>query len=214
MITVITPSIGTPQLRRAIESVAKQTIPVRHVIVADGEKHLDDVLFQASLAEVNRPPIVTWIPDNTGHDHWNGHKIYAHYSPLIETEFVALLDEDNEFLPEHCELLHERAEKYGFAWSYRNIICGDVKGRDTKESIGTPNQHPAVSYRLVDTSCWMFRKDKVKHLRHILEPWSGDRKLTEMVFHHEPDFYSACTGRHTMNYYAPVANKAFYKSIL
>jgi hypothetical protein len=214
MITVITPSIGTKYLQRAIRSVMAQTVPCRHIIVADGTKHYQDVLFQAHEAwdGTTPAPEVYCIPDNTGKDKWNGHKIYAHFSQLLDTDFLALLDEDNEFLPNHCESLHERADKYGFAWSYRNIYLGsEYVGKDVRESIGAST---FVGYDLVDTSSWMFRRDQFDLLSGILVPWEGDRTLTRMLKQYSGDkFYSACTGQHTTNYYAPLDKAEFYREI-
>jgi glycosyltransferase involved in cell wall biosynthesis len=215
-VTVLTPSIGTPTLTRAVESVQNQTVPVRHVIVADGKQYLHNVLQNTTLGWDGKrnEPTVTWIPDNTGANLWNGHKIYAHYAPLLDADFVFLLDEDNAYRPNHVETMLETAIRCGFAWSYRNIICGDVRGKDIRESIGFASQHPAVNYKLVDTNCWVFGRDKVRYLRHILRKWDGDRNLTEMVAHHEDGFHSACTGMHTVDYYAPEANIDFYRSIV
>jgi hypothetical protein len=122
------------------------------------------------------------------------------------------LDEDNTFEPEHCESLLERAQKYGIAWSYRNVFLGDnYIGKDVRESIGNGS---FVGYDLVDTSCWMFRRDNLYLLSDILVPWSGDRDLTNRLIHeHKGVFYSACTGQHTMNYYAPLDKADFYRRI-
>lgn len=189
-------------------------MPVRHVIVADGKQHLKDVLREATKGwDGKHPePEVCWIPDNTGKDKWNGHKIYAHYSQLLDTDYLCLLDEDNTFEPEHCESLLERARKYGFAWSYRKVFLGDnYIGKDVRESIGS---QAFVGYNLVDTSCWMFARNNFKLLRGILTPWSGDRDLTNLVIHeNEGIFYSACTGQHTMNYNAPLDKAEFYRRI-
>jgi glycosyltransferase involved in cell wall biosynthesis len=213
MITVITPSIGTKYLSRAVASVRNQTIPVRHVIVADGKQHLKDVLRESTLGwdGTHPEPEVCWIPDNTGKDKWNGHKIYAHYAQLIDTDYICLLDEDNTFEPEHCESLLERAQKYGIAWSYRNIYLGDnYIGKDIRESIGNGS---FVGYDLVDTSCWMFGTDTLPMLKNILKPWDGDRRLTEAVKEYTKVFHSACTGQHTMNYNAPLDKADFYRRI-
>ncbi len=90
MITVLTPSIGTKYLSRAVQSVRNQTVPVRHVIVSDGKQHLKDVLREATKGwDGKHPePEVCWIPDNTGKDKWNGHKIYAHYAQLLDTDYL------------------------------------------------------------------------------------------------------------------------------
>jgi hypothetical protein len=214
MITVLTPSIGTKYLSRAVESVRKQTIPVRHVIVADGKQHLKDVLRESTLGwdGTHPEPEVCWIPDNTGRDKWNGHKIYAYYAQLLDTDYICLLDEDNTFEPEHCESLLERAQMYGVAWSYRRIFLGnEYVGKDVKESIGNQS---FVGYNLVDTSCWMFARPNFNLLSGILTPWSGDRDLTDRVIReYSGDFYSACTGQHTLNYYAPPDKANFYRRI-
>lgn len=214
MITVLTPSVGTQHLSKAVASVRNQSIPVRHIIVADGKKHLKDVMREAiSGWDGKHPePEVVWLPDNTGKDLWNGHKIYAHFSQLLDTDYLCLLDEDNTLEPEHCESLLERTKKYGYAWSYRNIFLNGIKiGKDTKESIGHPRY---VGYDLVDTSCWMFARHNFPILHNILVQWSGDRTLTEAVKREYPEsFYSACTGMHTLNYNAPTNKEAFYRSI-
>jgi glycosyltransferase involved in cell wall biosynthesis len=214
MITVLTPSIGTKYLSRAVASVRNQTTPVRHVIVADGKQHLKAVLSEATKGwDGKHPePEVCWIPDNTGRDKWNGHKIYAHYSQLLDTDYLCLLDEDNTFEPEHCESLLERAKKYGFAWSYRNVFLGDnYIGKDVRESIGNQT---FVGYNLVDTSCWMFARPNFHLIQAILTQWSGDRDLTNRVIHeYEGIFYPACTGQHTLNYYAPQDKSDFYRRI-
>ena len=214
MITVLTPSIGTKWLSRAVESVRRQTAPVRHVIVADGKQHLKDVLREATRGwdGTHPEPEVCWIPDNTGKDKWNGHKIYAHYAQLLDTDYLCLLDEDNTIEPEHCASLLERAQKYGFAWSYRKVFLGDnYIGKDVRESIGNQS---FVGYNLVDTSSWMFARPNLALLRGILTPWSGDRDLTNLVIReNEGVFYSACTGQHTLNYYAPQDKAPFYRRI-
>jgi hypothetical protein len=50
-------------------------------------------------------------------------------------------------------------------------------------------------------------------LKNILRPWDGDRKLAEAVKEYTKVFHSACTGQHTMNYYAPLDKADFYRSI-
>jgi hypothetical protein len=38
-VTVLTPSVGTDELARCVESVGGQSVTVRHVVVADGKKY-------------------------------------------------------------------------------------------------------------------------------------------------------------------------------
>ena len=42
-VTVITPTIGSPKLKDAVESVANQTYNCQHLIVVDGPEFLDKV---------------------------------------------------------------------------------------------------------------------------------------------------------------------------
>jgi glycosyltransferase involved in cell wall biosynthesis len=215
-VTVLTPSIGTPALEQAVRSVQLQTVPVRHIVVADGSQYLADVTKYAMRGWQmgNHPlPVITSVPDNTGQPDWYGHRIYANYAQLLDTDYLFLLDEDNEYLPNHVESMLERAEMFGFAWSYRNIRCGDFYGKDIRESIGVAGQHPSVNYRLVDTSSWAFSREKLRRLKHIEHRWGADRRLTEAMVSLEDAFHSACTGQHTLIYNAPVKNLPFYTSI-
>jgi hypothetical protein len=218
-ITVITPSIGTPDLERCVNSVSRQTINskhnVRHLVIADGKKHLADVTKYAMkgwLGEGLTPRIYA-IPDNTGKDKWNGHKIYAHYSQLIECDYLFLLDEDNSYDDIHCETLIPIAEQHGFAWSKRKVYTkeGEYLGVDQQESIGLHLN--GAGYALVDTSAWCLRADNIPMLYHFLEQWSGDRRFTRAMLDKHGSLQKGMSDIVTMNYYTPDSLIDHFKNI-
>jgi glycosyltransferase involved in cell wall biosynthesis len=205
-ITVLTPSIGTPDLSSAVESVARQThTDVMHIVIADGKKYESDTRKFAmnGWKGIGSTPRIYAIPHNTGANGWNGHKIYAHLSQLLDTDFLLLLDEDNAFEPNHVETLIPIAERHGYAWSLRKVYDkgGNYIGTDTAESIGL--HLDGAGYALVDTSCWCLRRDEIPMLRHFLEPWSGDRRFTEAMIARHEGIQAGCTGTATMLYSAP-----------
>jgi glycosyltransferase involved in cell wall biosynthesis len=205
-ITVLTPSIGTPDLSNAVESVARQThTDVMHIVIADGKRYESDTRKFAmnGWKGISSTPRIYSIPHNTGANGWNGHKIYAHFSQLLDCDYLLLLDEDNAFEPDHVETLIPIAERHGYAWSLRKVYdkAGNYIGTDTGESIGL--HLDGSGYALVDTSCWCLRRDEIPMLRHFLEPWSGDRRFTEAMIARHEGIQAGCTGKATMLYSAP-----------
>jgi glycosyltransferase involved in cell wall biosynthesis len=205
-INVLTPTIGTPDLMGAVESVARQThADVEHIIVADGKRYESDVrkFGMKGWPGIGFTPRFYSIPHNTGANGWNGHKIYAYYSQLLDCDYLLLLDEDNAYEPDHVEMLIPIAERHGYAWSLRKVYDkgGNYIGTDTAESIGLHLN--GAGYALVDTSCWCLRRDMIPMLGHFLEPWSGDRRFTEAMILRHGGIQAGCSGKATMLYSAP-----------
>jgi glycosyltransferase involved in cell wall biosynthesis len=204
-ITVLTPSIGTKDLKRCSNSVSRQTITPRHIVVSDGKKYMADVTKQAMAGWEGDglTPRIYSVPDNTGANGWYGHRIYAYYSQLLDCDYLFLLDEDNTYQPDHIESLIPIAEKYGFAWSMRNVFTkdGEYLGVDKLESIGVHLN--GNGYALVDTSCWCFRRDTIPMLVNIHGQWGADRQLTKSMLSKYGTLTQACSSKATVNYYAP-----------
>lgn len=221
-ITVLTPTIATPELGNAVWSVARQELPpnteLRHIVVADGKRYENaarDIALKAWEGVGNTPKVYA-VPDNTGANGWNGHKIYAHFAQLLDTDYLCLLDEDNTFEPNHVASLLPIAQRHGFAWSLRKVYTkgGERLGVDHKESVGRwVRSGEGEPYILVDTSCWMLRRDTVKHLAHFLEPWSGDRRFTHAMDARFEGLTRGCSYLATMNYTAPDHLRGFFKTI-
>jgi hypothetical protein len=219
-ITILTPTIGSEQLTRCVNSVAMQIVTddfhIRHVVVIDGWTHSQKVFEQYDLS----PRIlgdynleVYSIPDNTGKNKWNGHRIYAHYSQLIDCDYLALLDEDNDINQNHIASLLPIAKQHGYAYSLRKLYDkqGNYLGIDNFESTGKPNK---FNYTLIDTSCWMLRRDHIYHLFHFDWQWLGDRIFTKHMQSIKHDLTVACSGQATVNYYVPDNTLKFYKDNL
>lgn len=206
-VSVLTPTVGTPALTAAVRSVAAQTVPARHVIVVDGAQHESAARTAITAADVapERSPVVVVIPDNTGRDRNNGHRIYRHVAPLLEADHVALLDEDNVLEPDHLASLLPLSAAHGAAWSMRRMItrAGEDLGVDRIESIGRPVVGPEGPYVLVDTSCWLVRRDLVPLLAAIDRPWDGDRQLTAVMLERFGDLAPLGSGRATLRYTLP-----------
>jgi hypothetical protein len=188
---VIIPSTGAAETDRAVRSVLAQTLPTRAIVVSDGAGHLPFAGEQIVL------------PDNTGADGWNGHRIYTHIAPLIDADFLFLLDQDNWFEPEHVASLVPLAETHGVAWSLRR--CWDEEGGfcfgvDTKESIGSPR---FVGYTLIDVSSWCFRRDRTPLIASLnTNHYYADRFMTAQIMKYlgEDTVAAAGSGMATSNY--------------
>lgn len=202
---VIIPATGHRFLSEAIASALHQTYPTRVIVVSDGrgELKIDEQAEQIVL------------PDITGANGWNGHRIYTHISPLIDADYICMLDEDNWLDTDHVKTLVAVAEKHGIAWSHRRIwdeeghVCF---GRDVRESIMSTEHVP---YILVDTGQWCFRRDYVHYISGInTDSFWADRYLTARVLTSTNDrVRSWSTGLPTFNYRGHKDRYAFYKSI-
>lgn len=217
-IAVVTPSTGVEELERCILSVHMQSVPCRHIVIADGFHFYEQVKKRVDCIAHgwSNPPEVTWVPDNTNswaQGRWYGHRIYAFYSQLIDAEYISLLDQDNEYEPHHIEALQEISRKSGFSWSYRSIWSDQgLIGNDIKESIGID---AGLGYELIDTSSWMFRRDHVHLLNAINGQWGADRQLTGAMLKYfgKEKILQACTGMHSLRYYVESRRLEFFESL-
>ena len=159
-VTVIT---GGEHLPQALHSVNNQSYPnVRHAVVVDGHSYrnrVDAVLQENALSGVD----LYELPNNIGGGGYNGHRVYGSFPFLVDTEFVAFLDEDNWYEPEHLETLMAKVTKFGLTWAYglRKIVDGE--GRricdDDCESLGQWPTWNSPTTHLVDANCYLLRRD-------------------------------------------------------
>ena len=97
-IAVVTPTTGNPYLAKAILSVRLQTVEVDHYVFVDGRE------YWAKAYEITRqfPHLKVYqLPENTGRNGFNGHRIYAASSFLVNADYVFFLDEDNYYDSTH-----------------------------------------------------------------------------------------------------------------
>jgi hypothetical protein len=205
-VTVITPSIGRPHLRQAIASVQAQTYPyLDHLVVADGPECHEQV--RTCLPAESRHQLhFLALPYNVGDENFLGHRVYGSAPFLANSRYVAFLDEDNWFEPDHVASLMAKITAEGLVWAYALRKIVDADGRyicnDDCESLG---QWPTWNKtgNLVDTNCYMLRRDVALFTNTI---WY--RRFRE---EENPDFalcrkllsdYPRCgtNGRYSVNY--------------
>lgn len=211
---VVTPTVGTAELRRCLESVQAQTLEnVEHIIVVDGPQYLDKVQKLISEMSLGKPIHTMVLPFNVGAGGWCGHRVYASIPFLLDSEFVAYLDEDNWYDTDHLECLHKALNRHKADWAFslRKIFnkAGDFVTNDNCESLGT------FSYTLygggdflVDTSCYLFTtyvaRAVAPHWMHRARQDNeieADRAVTRFLLNH-PSFRGAGSEMPTLNYTA------------
>ena len=104
--TVIIPTTGSSDLKKAIESVLNQTYPTNLYLVIDGPEHEDKVddILNFIYGDLSNTYFCT-LGHNVGANGFYGHRIYAAFSHLINESYVFFLDQDNWFEPDHVESL-------------------------------------------------------------------------------------------------------------
>lgn len=200
--TILTPTTGSPYLAQAMESVQNQSFrDVVHLIVVDGVEFEDKVRSIVKEFDPAKYRLVT-LPFNTGKNGMNGHRVYAAFPFLINSEYIFFLDEDNWLDEEHvASMVNKIGEKsLDWAFSFRKIYTesGEYVCEDNCESIGN---YPTYSGKLglVDTNCYGFRRSGlIKAAPYWYHPLGADRYF----FHHlkkvAPNYRS--TGMFTTNY--------------
>lgn len=209
-VMVLTPTIGQRSLAKCMESVQKQTYQnLTHLLVIDGNDYWREAHGNMSIHQNVSNVVVTTIPFNTGGNGMYGHRIYAAFPHLINSDYIAFLDEDNWWDNDHIETLVETLEKdkLEFAHSLRKVYIGDeLLAEDNCEAIG---RWPVVwgEDHLVDTSTYLFRTDWLKNVCQLWHSgWGGDRRFFMAVKNHAT---YGTSGLHTLNYRLPDMNQ-FY----
>jgi len=207
-VTVITPTIGSPKVLDAILSIKNQTYGhIEHLIVVDGPEHqkkfTDNFAYDDDLLNYIT---LTTSPFNTGKvgDGFYGHRIYAAYPHLINSDYIFFLDEDNWYAPDHIESLVKVLETNKFAYSLRQIYDEDKNYLcdDNCESLGKwPiyfTYDAAEKHYLIDTSSFAFRREFLIGCAHLWHHgWGGDRRFYNFIRKTEEH---DTNGKHTLCY--------------
>ena len=146
-VDVITPTWARHDLLlgRCIPSVQAQDYPdIRHVVVSDGpDPELRDKLAGLDVRFEE-------LPEHDPHAQW-GHHARLHGIDLAKGDYIAYLDDDNSWRPDHVRLLVKALQETGAGFAYSKVAMhgrGEyVVGTDPPECGG------------IDTSIIMHRRD-------------------------------------------------------
>jgi len=200
--TVILPTTGAPEFKDAIESVLNQTYPTNAYVVVDGIENFDKVdkiLYHMKLDSSKFNICV--LPENVGANGFYGHRVYAAFTHLVNTDYVLYLDQDCWLEPTHVESCVKTIEENNLDWCYslRNIYeqNGEFACQDNCESLGP--QWPIMGYAHVDTNCYCIRTNcAVQVASNWHGGWGQDRKFLMCLFDSFKKFNT--TSQYTVNY--------------
>ena len=199
--TVIIPTTGSKDVKRAIESVLNQSIPTICYLVCDGEENYGKTKVISDEFGGNVLFKKSFLPINVGSDGFYGHRIYAAFSHLVNTEYVLYLDQDNWFNNNHVESCIETIKSQNLDWSYslRNIYTKDhlFVCEDNCESLG--KWKTFMNTHLIDTNCYCLKTEVAAKVASVWHgKWGQDRVFLHTMMQHFPRF--DCTNNYTVNY--------------
>jgi len=199
---VVTPTTGSACLKDALESVSNQGYKnLDHLVVIDGAGFEEDSKCILNQFKSEHIKIMT-LPFNTGSHGFNGHRIYAAASYLINSDYVFFLDQDNWYDENHVGSLVDLMETENLDWAYslRKIYKESTEFvvNDNCESLGS---YPSYSRRpnLVDTNCYALRR---RILTQVAQAWyhplQADRHFFQQISSKFPNFKT--TSQYSVNY--------------
>ena len=198
---VIVPTTGASQVRWAVCSLFEQTHrDLRIHVVVDGPEFETAFRDAARGLDLTRATISV-LPENVGRGGFNGHRIYAAFSHLVNAEYVLYLDEDNWYDRDHVATMIDTIESRSLDWCYAlRKICdraGHYLLNDDCESLGEWRAWTNTNF--VDTNAYCLRQSVAAHVASIWHGWRGrDRMLYSALSTRFPRY--GCTGRYTVNY--------------
>ena len=198
--TVIIPTTGASGLRNSIESVLRQTYKTKCYVVVDGEQFSGKA--SVILSDYRGEGIKEcYLPINVGANGFYGHRVYAAFTHLIDTDYVLYLDQDCWFEPDHVEQCIKTIEQNNLDWSYslRQIRNkeGDYVCNDDCESLGKWQTYHGVNH--IDTNCYCI---KTQTAIRLAQTWHGGWGQDRVWFHTLASYFNNfdCTGKYTVNY--------------
>jgi glycosyltransferase involved in cell wall biosynthesis len=198
--TVIIPTTGTKELKDAIESVLKQSYPTICYVVCDGDAYRGKVKVIADQYAGDKNLKISYLPINVGSNGFYGHRVYASFTHLINTEYVMYLDQDNWLQPNHVQSCVDTMNDKKLLWchSLRNIydkesnfIC-----QDNCESLGKHQAYTNTNH--IDTNTYCLKTEFAIRVASVWHGgWGHDRVFLNTIKHFDP---WDCTGEYTVNY--------------
>ena len=212
--TVVTATIGRPELLRAVRSVYNQTEKdYQHLIIVDGEQYrhrVENILTVFGSTYPKDKINVVVLPYSLG---GYGGPAYSIGPAISVGKYVCNLDDDNWLEPNHLESLFDAMDANGSpAWAYtlRNIaVDGKIVCRDECESMGylrtvwsRPKEHH------IDTGAFFLPRSTAVEMAHNWQ--HGEATINDRLFYaslkeRHPNY--TCTNKYTYNYYTTLGAK-------
>lgn len=197
--TVIIPTTGAPELKQAIQSVLDQTYETTSYVVCDGEENYGKV--SNIVREFGSKIKLASLPINVGAKGFYGHRIYAAFTHLVNTDYVMWLDQDNWLYQNHVKDCVETIEVTNLDWCYSLRQIHKKDGTfvcfDDCESLGKWQTYHGVHH--IDTNSYCLKTSVAIKLASAWHGgWGQDRVFLGAVAQHFPKF--DCTGNYTVHY--------------
>lgn len=204
--TVIIPTTGHKFAINAAQSVVKQTLPTTTYMIIDGHTAKGNLMdVQAAspfrMVDYGSSYYQCVIPQNVGANGFYGHRIYAAFTHLVNTDYVLYLDQDCWFEPNHVESCISTIEQHGLDWCYSLRRICDESGSyicdDNCESLGRVPTYHGLHH--IDTNCYCIKTEVATKIASAWHGgWGQDRVFFQTLNQYFPKYGS--TGRHTVNY--------------
>jgi len=212
-VSVITATTGGVRLADCIESVRNQTYKnIEHYVIVDGSdrwEQISEILNAMEFPNGNNEFVIV-LPHATGLNRFNGHRIYGGFSFLTNGDYIAWLDDDNEFTPNHIESLVKITQEKQLDWAYSLRQIVDSKGEficnDDCENLG--KYKSVLNDHFVDVSCFLVRRELAVNIAPIwhrqARPPNGmmevDRALTAVLMHEQNKLKFDSNNDYTVKY--------------
>ena len=212
-VSVITATTGNARLADCIESVRNQTYKnIEHVVVVDGRSRwesVSEILDALEFPNGNNEHVIV-LPHPTGLNRFNGHRIYGGFSFLASGDYIAWLDDDNEFTPNHIESLVRITEEKNLDWAYSLRQIVDSEGKficnDDCENLG--KYKSVINDHFVDVNCFFVRRELAVNIAPVwyrqARPPQGvmevDRALTAVLMHEQNKLKFDTNNDYTVKY--------------
>ena len=212
-VSVITATTGNARLADCIESVRNQTYKnIEHVVVVDGRSRwesVSEILDALEFPNGSNEHVIV-LPHPTGLNRFNGHRIYGGFSFLASGDYIAWLDDDNEFTPNHIESLVMITEEKKLDWAYSLRQIVDSEGKficnDDCENLG--KYKSVINDHFVDVSCFFVRRELAVNIAPVwyrqARPPQGvmevDRALTAVLMHEQNKLKFDTNNDYTVKY--------------
>jgi len=203
--TVIIPTTGNPEFVDAVKSVLTQTYPTQCYLVVDGQDHYwgvkNHITNMKNKGVDTKNLVICTLPENVGAKGFYGHRVYAAFTHLINTDYVMYLDQDNWLYDRHVQQCVETIEARDLDWCYSLRKIHNKKGDficfDDCESLGKWQTYHGINH--VDTNSYCIKTSVATKIASVWHGgWGQDRVFLSAISQHFPKW--DCTNEYTVSY--------------